>query len=210
MSAKAFQRTTEVFISRHASPQEQSRILAETARKGVAELVASRRASPQYDRFVDGIRGAPEVTVRPGGVIAYQFQYMGEIAAFAWAFLRQRAPRKTGTYQDSFWFSVDGRLISPRSFDPAKVEGAKELIIFNRQPYARKVDVQLVGAGAFASASPPASWMTQQRQCGGASGTWSPLAGSTQSASRARSMPGRDRGRAGFWSTPLWRSASDR
>ncbi|MFC4169604.1 hypothetical protein [Teichococcus aestuarii] len=146
MSAKAFQRTTEVFISRHASPQEQSRILAETARKGVAELVASRRASPQYDRFVDGIRGAPEVTVRPGGVIAYQFQYMGEIAAFAWAFLRQRAPRKTGTYQDSFWFSVDGRLISPRSFDPAKVEGAKELIIFNRQPYARKVDVQLVGA----------------------------------------------------------------
>jgi hypothetical protein len=67
-------------------------------------------------------------------------------------------PVRGGTYRDSFQYAVSAggngtakryigsRIIRPDGFDPQKVGAdVDEVILFNRQPYSRKVDVQLAG-----------------------------------------------------------------
>lgn len=156
MSGSTFKRTTDVFLSRVLSPREQSAALARVAREGVAELIRSGRASPDYDRFVDGRAGADEETVRPDGTIVYRFVVLAEAAAFAMAFLLERSPERSGQYRRGFWFAVDGRPVSRASFSTQRLDpGASEVIIYNREPYSRKIDVQLVGGQRFRVMVPP-------------------------------------------------------
>jgi hypothetical protein len=144
--AAAFRQTTKVIVDREFSPAARSRALATMAKKGLAELLASGRASKRYRTFVDGREGAAEETVSGDhGVILYSFQYLGEITQFALGFLMRRSPVKSGAFRDSFFISVDGRFIRPAEFQPASVPAGAEIIISNTQPYDRKVDVQLVG-----------------------------------------------------------------
>lgn len=148
MSAADFRRSVDVFLSRALSPEAQSAALARVARAGVADLVASGRAPPRYRTFVDGREGRDESTVRPDGVIAYVFDRMPEIAAFALAFLRERSPvggGEDGHYRDSFWFGLDGRFVPAERFNPKTMGPVSEVIIGNTRPFNRKVDVQTVG-----------------------------------------------------------------
>lgn len=147
--AVAVTRQASVFIAAHLSPQAQARALAEAAKRDVAQLIAAGRASPDFTRFVDGRQGAAEETVRAGGTIAYRFAYAGEVAAFALAFLRQRAPVGQGTYRESFYLGLDGRFVPAAQFNPATMGEVAEIVIGNTQPYSRKVDVQLVGGQAL-------------------------------------------------------------
>jgi hypothetical protein len=154
MSAAAFRLATKVFINRNLAPAAIAGRLADYARKDVARLIAEGRAAPTYRRFVDGVEGAQESAVRPDGEILYQFSYIADVAAFAVAFLRARSPvgpgapksrSAPGPYRDAFMIGVNGRAVPAASFQPRSVPLDAELIIYNRQPYSRKVDVQLVG-----------------------------------------------------------------
>lgn len=153
MSGSAFRRQVDVFVARSLAPEARSRILAETARKGVAELVRSGRAPPDYRRYVDGVPEAPEHAVRPEGVIVYRFHHMAEVVAFALAYLRQRAPRSAasnGNYDrqafvDSFYLGLDGRFVPAGRFAPARMGPVSEVVIGNTRPYNRLVDVQMRG-----------------------------------------------------------------
>ncbi|EHM01425.1 hypothetical protein HMPREF9946_02164 [Acetobacteraceae bacterium AT-5844] len=158
MSGSAFRQQVRVFADRNLTPEAQSQRLAAAARAGRDELIRSGRAAPHYATWVDGRRDASEDTVKPGGAIVYRFQLLGEAAAFAMAFLRGRAPVKSGTYRDGFAYAMsaggDGtasryigsRIVRRESFDPQRVGAdVDEVILFNREPYSRKVDVQLVG-----------------------------------------------------------------
>jgi hypothetical protein len=166
--SRAFRRSVQVFVAQNLSPEAQSRALAAAARAGRDDLIRSGRAAPTYATFVDGQQGASEDRVRPGGAIIYRFQVLGEAAVFAMAFLRERSPVKSGTYRDSFQYAVssggDGtanrylgaRIIRPGSFDPEQVgTDVDEVILFNRAPYSRKVDVQLVGSRRLRFSVPP-------------------------------------------------------
>ncbi|EHM01159.1 hypothetical protein HMPREF9946_02234 [Acetobacteraceae bacterium AT-5844] len=119
--------------------------LAAFARQDRDATIAAGRASENYRTFVDGREGAVEETVRPDGSILYRFSFMGEIAAYALAELQSRAPSDTGHYRKQFWLMIDGRFISPASFDPERVGTANQVVIYNREPYSRKLDVQIAG-----------------------------------------------------------------
>lgn len=141
----AFALSTRVFIDRALSPKVQSEYLANFAKTDVAKLIASGRASEQYDRYVDGNEGAPEEAVKPNGIIAYIFGGTGKVVVYALGFLIGRSPHLTGRYQDSFVVNVGGDHIPAAEFDPELVPINTDVIIYNKQPYSRKIDVQLVG-----------------------------------------------------------------
>lgn len=137
------------------APAVQSKILADFARAGVAQLIAEGRASPKYKRFVNGTEGLLEDAVKPDGTIAYRFGYMGEVAVFALEFLKARSPVRSGKYRDSFVVAVNGRPIPADNFVVDSVPNDAELYIYNSQPYSRKVDVQLVGKRPLKFSVPP-------------------------------------------------------
>lgn len=141
----AFSRSTKVFIDSSLSPKAQSEFLAKVAKQGVADLIATKRAPPRYDRFVDGKKDAPEETVKPSGTISYVFEYLNDVIAFSIGYLRTRSPVRKGKYRDSFYVSVNGKAILATDFEGTDIGTSSEIIIYNSQPYARKVDVQLVG-----------------------------------------------------------------
>lgn len=164
MSANAFRLIAKQMIAAELSPAARSAKLAEFARQGVAGLVASGRASPTYCRFVDGAEGAQESAVRPNGLIEYQFSYIADVVLFALVFLRARSPvgpgapksrEAPGPFRDAFMVGVDGRPVPAASFQPRSVPLNAEIIIYNRQPYSRKIDVQLVGRKSLHFSVPP-------------------------------------------------------
>lgn len=136
---------TKIFVDEELGPAARSARLAQAAREGVANLIREGRASPNYRRFVDGQEGAQEATVKPDGVIVYEFSYIAEVIIFALAFLRARSPVASGRFRESFVVSIDGRPIPAAAFNPRSVPLAAEVIIYNSQPYGRKIDVQIVG-----------------------------------------------------------------
>ena len=140
--------TVTTLVDRATTPAQRSALLAATARKGVAAAVAAGRASPNYRRFVDGVADRPEEAVRGDGSITYVFQYMGEIAVFALAYLQGRSPIGRGAgprYRDSFIVAVDGRPIPMQQFKPVSVSNSAQVLIYSDLPYSRKVDVQRAG-----------------------------------------------------------------
>ncbi|HEY0184125.1 MAG TPA: hypothetical protein VGC09_15055 [Rhodopila sp.] len=143
----AFREQVNAYIAANLSPAARSKILADVARSGVAALVASGRAPPVYQTFVDGRQGADASTVRGdgGGVILYRFSYQAQAAVFALAFLKARGPSRSGRFRNAFYFGVDGRFVPEAQFNPASVPPGAEITIGNTEPYARKIDVQLEG-----------------------------------------------------------------
>ena len=137
--------TIQLKIAEDTAPAARAKLLADTARAGLADLIRSRRASPIYRTFVDGREGISEDLVHADGRIAYQFNYLGEIVLFALDFLRGRSPIASGRYRDSFRVGVNGRDIMAAQFNPRMVPDTAEIFIYNEQPYGRKVDVQLIG-----------------------------------------------------------------
>ncbi len=154
--ASAFRQATTVFIAAELSPAGRSARLADAARAGLADLIASGRASSSYRRFVDGREGAQESTVQPdGGVILYQFSYIAETVSFALSFLQARSPSRSGRFRNSFVVSVNGRPIPATELQPSSIPLDAEIMIYNAQPYSRKVDVQLVGTHPLRFSAPP-------------------------------------------------------
>lgn len=168
--ARAVRRTLDVFVDETLSPEARSDFLADTARQALASAIATGEASDKYRLLVDGREGQKEEAVRPDGKILYLFSYLGEVAAFALAYLRARSP--TGltsgnrlyreAYGDSFYMGLGtgaeggGRFIMARNFNPETMGAdVTEITIGNIQPYSRKLDVQLVGGRRLRFSVPP-------------------------------------------------------
>ena len=160
-----FREMIKVFVDAELGAPARSAFLARTAREYVGTLVTSGRASPRYFKTVDGRRGAEEETVSGDrGVIVYDFNYVGDAAEFAIAFLIGRSPVGDGSrksakhpkaYRDCFEVAINGRPVSAAGFNKSSVPLDAEIIIYNTQPYSRKVDVQLVGRRALVFSTPP-------------------------------------------------------
>lgn len=110
--------------------------LARFAKAELAKVIASGQGSSVYTRYVNGRFGAAEESVKAPGPILYEFAWWGPVIVAALAELVKRSPKKSGRYASSFVVLADGRPIS--SFE-AILPGA-EVIIFNAQPYTRKVE----------------------------------------------------------------------
>lgn len=85
---------------------------------------------------VDGKIGAPLTTVRPDGIIAAEFNLLGDLIDWIGAQLVLASPRRSGRYAASHVMFVDGQ----QSALDAEVSGAREVAFVNVQPYARKIE----------------------------------------------------------------------
>lgn len=115
-------------------------ISAELARVAISERDRAIRlgeASPVYDTFVNGVRGAPEASVMAPGPIVYVFSYWQPIIEFTLAFLRKRSPVLSGRYAASHMVMVGGQVMRP----DAPISADEEVTIVSDQPYSRKIEV---------------------------------------------------------------------
>lgn len=89
--SRAFQTQMRLLVNKHLSPQAISAKLATYAKQQLAEALQGG-ASPDYMRFVDGVRDVPEERVKHNGAIVYRFNLMAFAAQLALDELRKRAP----------------------------------------------------------------------------------------------------------------------
>ncbi|MCV3738377.1 hypothetical protein OCK02_19405 [Rhizobium sp. TRM96647] len=120
--------------------------LAAFAKRSVSEIIASGRASPRFERYVNSRRGLPEEAVQLPGPIVYEFSLWEPIITFALEELRKRSPVKSGRFRNSFIVIVRGAIVT--NFDGIGAED--EVIITNFQPYIRKAEGGVLSTKRFA------------------------------------------------------------
>lgn len=125
-------------------PEEINKAVAAFARQELRRVIAEGIASPEYERYVNGVHGAPEEAYKAPGSIVYEFTNWPLVIKAAIAELEKRSPRKSGRFAASFIVIVGGRLVQQFRTIPA---GA-EVIITNAQPYVRKVETGRLGVPA--------------------------------------------------------------
>lgn len=118
--------------------------LAKFARAELAKAI-SAGASPKYDKFVNGVEGAQEETVRAPGPIVYEFVNWPLVINAALAELQRRSPRKSGRLASSFIVIAGGRVVVT---DFTKLRADTEIIITGSVPYIRKAETGLLGVPA--------------------------------------------------------------
>ncbi|WP_136617063.1 MULTISPECIES: hypothetical protein [Mesorhizobium] len=121
-------------------PAAISAALAKYARSELAKAIAAG-ASPQYDRYVNGVPGLAEEAVVAPGSILYVFSNWPLIINAALAELVKRSPRKSGRFAESFIVIVGGQPVT----NYASIPSDAEVIITDFQPYIRKVEGGLLG-----------------------------------------------------------------
>jgi hypothetical protein len=142
--AAAFERVLDLAIA-NVTPPEFQKIHARVAREALAEHLAKVNPDPQVERFVDGRPGVSEDQVKAYGVIRYEFVRLGQIVAEVLKWLLQHAPEETGEYHKSFFVGVNGKFIPAANFNPKAVPSGAEIVIGNKAPYSRKIDLQTAG-----------------------------------------------------------------
>lgn len=134
------ERSIMLAIREGEPPAERGRRLAGYARQALAEAQEiNRRATgvvPPHETYVDGSLGAPLESVKPDGVIVFEFDLLNDLFEWIGEMLVKHSPVLTGRYQDSHAFYADGVEIAPG----AEVPPAEEYVFLSLQPYARKIE----------------------------------------------------------------------
>lgn len=131
--AKVFKLTLD-----QVRPPDVQKLHAAFAREKLAEHLAGvTGGKPAVTTVVDGRRGASEDSVKPYGIIRYEFSYFREIAAWALTQARDISPVDSGEYRDSWFVLADGLRCEPDAIP----DGAKRIAIINDRPYHRKIHV---------------------------------------------------------------------
>ena len=133
-------RDIALIIDQDLSPGAQSGFLAGYAREALADAEAQNAAVlgrvPGHETFVDRVRGAPLESVRPDGVISFEFQMLDEVVLWIAEQLVRRSPFRSGRFAASFILFADGSEVDINQPPPA----ASEYVFLNTQPYARKIE----------------------------------------------------------------------
>jgi len=123
------------------TPEGRSRALASFAREQLAEAQKINQSSagyvPGHDIFVDGVKGAVEESVRPDGVIVYDFHLLREVLEWIEQKLLDSSPIKSGRYRKSHILLADGAEVQ---FFSSELPQAERYVFSNVQPYARKIE----------------------------------------------------------------------
>ncbi|MCS0501619.1 hypothetical protein [Ancylobacter mangrovi] len=127
-------------IRKGEDPAQRGARLAAFARQALAEAQEINRqatgAVPPHETFVDGRQGAPLESVKPDGVIVFEFDLLGDLFEWVGEMLVKHSPVRTGRYSDSHLFFADGVQVDPGAALPS----AEEYVFINVQPYARKIE----------------------------------------------------------------------
>lgn len=133
-------RSIRLVIDRTASPEAQSQLFAKFARQKLAEGEAANArvlgSVPPHETTVDGRKGASEDTVRPDGVIHYEFELVDDVILFISEQLVQHSPFLTGRYAHSHSLFADGVEVDIAALPPL----AKQYTFVAGTAYARKIE----------------------------------------------------------------------
>lgn len=133
-------RDIELLLRDDLSPAAQSRALADFASGELKKAQDTNRAAlgsvPSHETYVDGRRSADLQKVRPGGVIVFDFNLLGELFAWIDFMLITHSPVKSGRYRRSHILLADGVEIE----QDGPLPDASEFVYLNVQPYARKIE----------------------------------------------------------------------
>lgn len=135
-STRAFEQVINLAIAK-VKPPEVQKLHARIARQGLAEHLAKLDARPNVRTIVDGRPGASEDSVRPYGVIRYEFDYLRDAALFALDWLRTKTPEDSGDYRKAWFLLYQGKEVAPEAL-PAS---ATEVTVTNDLPYSRMLAV---------------------------------------------------------------------
>lgn len=124
-----------------------SAMLADFAREQLAEAEQTNEAAlghvPAHQTFVDGRLGASEDSVKPDGVILYEFELTSDALTWISEQLAAASPvgsgsdRHAGLYQHSHMLFADGVQVDP----DGEIPGASEYVFVDSLPYSRKIEV---------------------------------------------------------------------
>lgn len=126
----------ELKVALQGSLEEMNAELATFAKSELRRVISEGIASPIYDRYVNGVHGAAEESVKVPNGILYTFSNWPLVINAALEELRKRVPPKSGRYASSFMALVNEKPVVDFSTIPANAE----VIIFNPQPYTRKME----------------------------------------------------------------------
>lgn len=130
-----------VLLDDTLSPKAQSRAVAEFAQEKLAEAEdQNRRAlgrTPDHKTIVDGRLDASLESVKPDGVIVFEFDLLTDLFVWIKEQLVTHSPHRSGTYATSHRFFADGI-----EADPARPPLASDEWVFapSDLPYARKIE----------------------------------------------------------------------
>ncbi|MER8560181.1 hypothetical protein [Mesorhizobium sp. M0578] len=123
-------------------PEAINNALAAFAKQELKRVIGEGIASSNYERYVNGVRDAPEEAVQAPGPIVYEFVNWPLVINAALVELQKRSPRKSGRFASSFIVIVARRIVVT---DFTKLRSDAEIIITNFQPYVRKAEVGMLG-----------------------------------------------------------------
>jgi hypothetical protein len=130
----------KVFLDQALGPKARSRALADFAQDTIDDANAINakalgRAVP-YEQWVDGRRGAALQSVKPEGKVIAEWDFLDDSLVWIRDELEKHSPYKSGRYQRSHKFFVDGV-----ETDPDKPTAIKSVAWFvSNVPYARKIE----------------------------------------------------------------------
>jgi hypothetical protein len=119
------------------------RLTADLARRRLAEI-EPRQGKP-YQVIVDGRRGAPIESVKPGGNIRFLFLDMGPALDAIWRRLVEGSPigpeRGLPHYYQVHWLIVDGAWVEvPDAAEAVPIRAQSLCQFVNARPYARALE----------------------------------------------------------------------
>lgn len=138
---ETFDRDIELILSNDLSPKARSEKLALFAKQELGSAEARNQRAlgyvPPHETFVDGRQGAPVETVRPDGVVIYEFSLIETALAVIAEMLIMASPVLTGQFMSSIALFADGDEVTPGQRPPPT---AAEYAFAPSVPYARKIE----------------------------------------------------------------------
>lgn len=129
--------------------------IAAEAKRLHGEVMSADPRPVNFVRHVDGVEGAPEEAVKPGGIIVYDYNRLDLVAKDALKLLRENSPVGTGRdphpglYRDSHVLFLN---LAPVS-DLSAWKDGDEISITNTVEYSRVIEMGKPGAAASARAA---------------------------------------------------------
>lgn len=127
-------------IAKGAALAQVRAITAAVAKREHDQVMRTEPRPASFQRFVDGVEGAPEEAVRLGGVIVYDYPRMDLVVAHARQVLFERSPfgrPEGGHYRDRHRLTLNGVEVA----DVSGFRPGDEIAIVNTSPYARKIEM---------------------------------------------------------------------
>lgn len=149
---RTFDRSVKISLDRFIKedrPQAFARAATRITEDALRQNESVLGFEPDYERFVDGVRGAPFTAIRFGGRALVRFDVeqglANQMVEDVYALLIANSPRgpakdtgKRGPhYADAFIVLADDKRIRPPFVVPPDFQ---ELVLVNPRPYARKIE----------------------------------------------------------------------